>query len=138
MANCISLHRSLKDSELTAHSQHKSWRTNRRLKKEYFSAAFPLCSFILKAFIAPIIQDNTHAGSEKKKFRFQKGRNISELACSTSGVVTSFRLACKLFCGKFLLPPRPRYSELFDSLREIIIKKRDINNSLCSVVHRNK
>lgn len=75
---------------------------------------------------------------KERKLRFQKGRNISELACSASRVVTSFRLACKLFRGKFLSPPRPRYSELFDSLREIIIKKRDINNSLCSVVHRNK
>lgn len=42
-------------------------------------------------------------------------RNISQVAHSTSGLITSFRLACKLFWGKFLLPLRPCHSELFDS-----------------------
>ena len=65
-------------------------------------------------------------------------RNILQVAYSTSGPITSLRLACKLFWGKFLLPLRPCHSELFDSLRDIIIFKKDINNSLCSVVCRNK
>lgn len=34
-------------------------------KNNTFSDAFPLCSFILKAFRAPIIQDNTHRGLKK-------------------------------------------------------------------------